>query len=103
MNLAWHCRLVTRMINNNADCTIADYYTIVDKEEENEIADSVTQIQDSVESRSLALQNATEEEDRISKNLLRIQDKIREEERREKIRLRRKKKKFPKYKKSFIA
>lgn len=36
MNLEWHTRLIDRMIHNNLDATIKDYYRIVDKEIENE-------------------------------------------------------------------
>lgn len=37
MDLEWHIRLVERLIKNNPDATIKDYYDIVDKEEENEM------------------------------------------------------------------
>jgi hypothetical protein len=106
MNLAWHCRLVTRMINNNVDCTIADYYTIVDKEEENECFESVTRINgDGVPIPNLAVYGVIEREEWLKKESMNnIQEKLEIAAKAKKIRLRMKKKKFGKYlKKSCIA
>lgn len=33
MNIEWHIRLVDRLIKNNPEATIKDYFEVVDKEE----------------------------------------------------------------------
>jgi hypothetical protein len=53
MNLEWHCRLVARMIKNDPDATIKNYYSIVDKEDKNaQYPSSVRQFEGGVEVRN---------------------------------------------------
>jgi predicted phosphoadenosine phosphosulfate sulfurtransferase len=65
MNLDWHCRLIARMVKNNIDATIKDYFSIVDKEEENESFETVRIVEPnaSVEIKNLAIYGVIERDE----------------------------------------
>jgi hypothetical protein len=63
MNLEWHDRLIDRMIHNNSDARIKDYYRIVDQEEENQHLANVKAIEGTVEVRNIPVKNVIEKEE----------------------------------------
>jgi hypothetical protein len=100
MNLEWHDRLIDRMIHNNSDARIKDYYRIVDQEEENQHLANVKAIEGTVEVRNIPVKNVIEREEWLkNESMENIKAKIKSDTKRRGIYVGRTKKKKLRYEK----